>query len=314
MNNNMDAGLTAAMVNSICEIKRLEDLEGIVLNQHDPNYQLYAECYFEKKKELLELKEKEEKERIRKQKELDENLAKSLALSNEDIGRLSSSGKSNNSIRRNVDIVRLLYPGKSNIRNQYFNSNSNSNSNSYQNVEDLLENVVETIPQWEVTKVMSPCTGFCYYVIKNSEEIKKIFLSGNKEEYKNYLIKLIQQAAKRKSNNKNINLEGEHIDQLTIKEDFWNLTVCMEFIQKDIVDSQDLEKAKNEIYMELISMKNYLLVTRSQETFLLIKLEDDKYLAVDSHRRLNGTVNTENAIKYITKFGNYKGNISLGIW
>ena len=80
------------------------------------------------------------------------------------------------------------------------------------------------------------------------------------------------------------------------------------------VDNEGLEYAKNTICLKLFDMieKDYIMVTRSQETFLMIKIDNDEFLVIDSHKSAHGTLNTMNAIKYITRYDLYKGLIQIG--
>ncbi len=56
----------------------------------------------------------------------------------------------------------------------------------------------------------------------------------------------------------------------------------------------------------------HILVNRSNETFLLIKLSNEVFFLIDSHQPFHGKLNFETCPNYITKFNNYEGNIQIG--
>ena len=70
----------------------------------------------------------------------------------------------------------------------------------------------------------------------------------------------------------------------------------------------------NQIAIHLYDIKRYkhIIVNRSHETFLFIKVSEDQYIVVDSHKSKHGLVDTLGALNYITKYNNYQGTIQLG--
>src|SRR5690606_1785990 len=107
--------------------------------------------------------------------------------------------------------------------------------------------------------------------------------------------------------------DGEFINQETIIEDFFEITCQLYFTELSIIDD-NMDDIINNIYEILltIDIMNYLLINRSNETFIIFKLSDDDYLIIDSHQTYHGIVDNEKLIKYITKYHKYRGNIQLG--
>jgi hypothetical protein len=128
--------------------------------------------------------------------------------------------------------------------------------------------------------------------------------------------KLIIKAGNRKRDNKNIPEEGEYIDQDTVKSDFREIYDKLQFYELSTVDDGEYgDIVINQIAMYLfeIDIDGYLIVNRSHETFVLLKISDDMYLVVDSHKSKHGLVTFENALNYITKSNKYQGTIQLAL-
>ena len=179
---------------------------------------------------------------------------------------------------------------------------------------DLLQDTISTTPQAFATKVKAPCTGFCYMVIENKDTVIDLYLNKKTKEYGDFILGLIIAAADRKENNEDIHVRGEYINQETVLKDFSDIMSNMKFQEFNTVDPQGSEYATNTLFLLILDLPihGFVMITRSQETFLLIKLSNDKLLVVDSHKSGHGTVNLENAIKYITRDKLYKGLIQIG--
>jgi hypothetical protein len=186
--------------------------------------------------------------------------------------------------------------------------------NGYQETVDLLNDTIDIIPQSECTNIKAPCTGFCYLVIPHIDSIVKYYLNKKVHDYKAIIRGLIINAGKRKQEKKDISEEGEYINESTILNDFPNICNKMEYLEMNTVDRNSLSYTKNTLYIILIEMnyKDYMIVTRSHETFIIIKIDTDKYLIVDSHKNKNGYCNILDTIRYITKYDKYKDLIQIG--
>jgi len=183
-----------------------------------------------------------------------------------------------------------------------------------QETRNLLKNTIPASPQSLVTSIKYPCVGFCYMAINNIDKLVDLYNAKNNIEYNYLIVDLIKSAAERKKTNINIHQDGEYIDQDSVSCDFKNIVDKLEFCEMNTLNANSLLYTKNHIYLTFIEMdyKDYLIVNRSSETFLIIKLDLDSFLIVDSHKDIHGTVNLDDAIQYITRYDIYKGLIQLG--
>lgn len=177
----------------------------------------------------------------------------------------------------------------------------------------LLKETLSTTPQAFATKVKAPCTGFCYLIIKNLDIVINLYETKDKT-YGDFILGLIIEAANRKAYNQEIDKTGEYINGKTIYNDFPEIVNNMEFQEFNTVDQNGSEYAINTLFLLILDLplNKYVIITRSQETFLIIKLPSEKLLIVDSHKAKHGIVDLEGCIKYITRFGIYKGLIQIG--
>jgi len=176
----------------------------------------------------------------------------------------------------------------------------------------LLKDTVTTTPQHKATQVNYPCTGFCYFVVPYIDTLVYLYINKKYEDYNKLVTFLIKKSGERKKNNKNIHYKGENIDDKTIQKDFPITFKQMGFKELHIVNSVSMEQASNELYGIISQIKQYIIFTRSDETIMMIKLNNDKLLVVDSHKEKHGSVDIYTAIKYINKFAKYKGTIDIG--
>lgn len=178
---------------------------------------------------------------------------------------------------------------------------------------DLLENCFPTTPQAFATSVKYPCTGFCYMVLENKEKVLNLYQGGDKKGYHDLIYNLIVKAGDRKRDNEEIDYKGEYLNSKTILEDF-EISKKMKFMDFNTVDEEGSEYAVNTLFLLIFDLpdKGFLMVTRSEETFLLIKLSAESILVIDSHKSEHGTVDISNAIRYITRDKVYKGLIQIG--
>lgn len=179
---------------------------------------------------------------------------------------------------------------------------------------DLLNDFIETPIQSNISKTKYPCTGFCYLAIKYKKNLLNLFLLKKRQEYFDFISKLIRDAGERKNKNKNINCDGEFINQETIKNDFPEIYDTISFKDLGIASDLDLEIFINNIFIDImdLSLNDCLIINRSSETFLAIKIDQEDFLIIDSHQNKHGIVQLENLIDYITKFKKYRGNIQIG--
>jgi len=180
----------------------------------------------------------------------------------------------------------------------------------------LLSSTIETEPQAFATKVKWPCTGFCYMVIQNKSKLLDLYKTRSEQAYYEFILKLIKEAGIRKMSNSNIPYKGEYLNQDTVKKDFPNIVKKMEFIEMNTVDPEGSEYAKNTLFLQLFTLQlgDCMMIIRSEETFLIIKIDNDAYLVVDSHKDRHGTVDTIKAVQYITRFNIYKGLVQIGVY
>ena len=180
----------------------------------------------------------------------------------------------------------------------------------------LLNNTVDTPIQSDVSTIKYPCTGFCYMVINNKEKIVSKYLVGKQKDYYELIKSLIENACDRKKLNKNISEEGEYIDEITVKNDFTTITNKIYYKESCIVSDIDMDNFCYDLSEMLLTVPilGCMIVNRSSETILFIKIDNDTFLTIDSHQSKHGTVNYEDAIKYITRGGLSRGVIQTGIY
>jgi len=183
---------------------------------------------------------------------------------------------------------------------------------NYKETKELIEDRVMTPLQSEATNIKFPCTGFCYLAILNKENLIETYfqvLSNEKinDEYYKLINDLIVLAGKRKVRNKNIPEDGEYIDADTIKEEFKKTFFDMEFEEFATVKGSYGNIAINNIAMILFKtpILGHILINRSNETFLLIKLSEEVFFLIDSHQPFHGKLNFETCPNYITKYNSY---------
>ena len=125
---------------------------------------------------------------------------------------------------------------------------------------------------------------------------------------------MLQKAAERKINDEKIPPEGEYIDENTIKRDFPTITQTMSYIELIVYsENSDSNKSKiNQILNELL-VGDFIIVTRSRETFSLYKIRTEQFLVIDSHQPFHGLIETnENVVKYLLLNDIYIGNLDIG--
>lgn len=122
----------------------------------------------------------------------------------------------------------------------------------------------------------------------------------------------ILEAAKRKQTNKSIHPDGECIDEETVQEDFPEICKKITYYDYGIPTDLELQIFLNGWYGNLLTMQvdEVLIVNRSHETFLMIKMDIDKFWIIDSHKEKHGITNVEGCLSYITRFGQITGNSS----
>ena len=182
----------------------------------------------------------------------------------------------------------------------------------------LLSNTIKSPHQVQVTKTKFPCTGFAFYALQNKTILLDLYKNRKTEHqaYYNFILRLIQRAGKRKENNKLIPQDGEFITSDTVKKDFIKSYRQMQFNEINLVDEKTSKIiAINELFMILfqLSVNSAIIITRSYETFLMIKLDNDTLFIIDSHKTVHGTVNLPDGVKYITRDSLANGVIQYGI-
>lgn len=167
--------------------------------------------------------------------------------------------------------------------------------------------------QLEISSTKYPCTGFCYMAIRDKFEIITKFF-GDPNEYKNCLENLIKAAGHRKQNNELICQEGEYIDEATIIDDFPDIYENMIFEEHAISEPIDLDIFTNNLVEKLLLLPQFhhIIINRSNETFLIIKLDEFVFLIIDSHKKEHGTVGFDSCVSYITRQGQIKCVVQIG--
>lgn len=180
--------------------------------------------------------------------------------------------------------------------------------------EDLLTECVPVSTQVQLTNIKYPCTGFCYYSLRLLNEIITLIKNNSNEEYAELINILILQGAKRKQS-LTIHFDGERIDEDTVKNDFSDIYNQIQFYEYGLPTDIESEIFINDWYGNLLILENNqaLIINRSHETFLVIKIDDDKFWIIDSHREKHGYVNTLNLLSYITRFEQSK-HVQIGIF
>ena len=181
---------------------------------------------------------------------------------------------------------------------------------------DLLEDTIATPTQSEVSPVKSPCTGFCYLVAQNKHNIVSLYskcVRTNDNDYYNYVKELIIIAGNRKKNNPLIHEDGEYLDSYTIKKDYPDIFPFMTFAEIGCPDEESFYIAQNNLFMQLLVIDGFVIVNRSLETFIMIRINSLSYLIIDSHQPIHGQVSIEKATHYVLKNGSYRGLVQLCI-
>lgn len=179
----------------------------------------------------------------------------------------------------------------------------------------FLEKTIDMPTQTEITDIKYPCTGFCYYCIENKNKILSYILLKKYDQYRELIIDLVKQAGERKKNNQLINNEGEFMNEDTIKKDFEKIYNNTEYREIIITEYNDIDQIEDEIYSIILGMTifSYIIVTRSNETIIIFRINLNKYLIIDSHQPYHGLTNCNSVIKYITRDMTLKGTIDIGI-
>jgi hypothetical protein len=183
--------------------------------------------------------------------------------------------------------------------------------------EYLLSNTVDTPTQRDVSPTKYPCTGFCYNILMNKEVVVSKYMSNKTTDYYNLIETCIKRAGFRKLQNSKINEEGEFIDEETIKTDFPQIVNKTNYSEVCLITDLEMENFSNDFFVTLLSVSSPLgaiIVNRSNETILFIRLSEDSFLLVDSHQSKHGRLNSCDVIRYITKNGVTKGVIQIGIY
>lgn len=156
----------------------------------------------------------------------------------------------------------------------------------------LLTNTIYVTPQAFATDIKFPCTGFCYMILDHLDDVIHLYRTRNIDGYQQLIFNTILAAAKRKQDNPYINDDGEYLDRDTIVADFKHIVDTLTFKEFNTVNEESLAFAQNTIFLELIDMSilKYIMVIRSHETFIMIKLDSNSFLVIDSHKTKHGTV------------------------
>jgi len=176
---------------------------------------------------------------------------------------------------------------------------------------DLLQNRIHTPLQAFASDVKYPCTGFCYMVAQNRHLLIDLY-HDKSTEYYNFILNLLKLASDRKKNNPQIDKRGEYINCETTKNDFPEIYESMTFTEIGSPDEESFAIAQNNLYLLLLDTSDYMMVTRSDETFIMLKLDFELVLVVDSHQPCHGTLSLEKATHYILKNGTYRGLSQIG--
>jgi hypothetical protein len=181
----------------------------------------------------------------------------------------------------------------------------------------LLYGTITTPIQSAVAKCKNICTGFSYMAYEASDKLIEYY-NTDSDKYRELVVKLMEQACKRKCNNTMIHSEGEYIDEDTLKVSFPNLYDSFQFVEiiiKKVDNENNIVKNKEKIENALKSLKvnEPIIFLRSYETFIMIKLNNDEFLVVDSHQPYHGKVSVKNAIEYIILAGLFSGSLYYGM-
>jgi len=176
---------------------------------------------------------------------------------------------------------------------------------------DLLQNRIHAPLQAFASDVKYPCTGFCYMVAQNRHLLIDLY-NDKSSEYYNFILNLLKLASDRKKNNPNIDIKGEYINCETTKQDFPEIYKSMTFTEVGSPDEESFAIAQNNLYMLLLDTSDYMMVTRSDETFIMLRIDFELVLVVDSHQAFHGTLSLEKATHYILKNGTYRGLSQIG--
>lgn len=186
---------------------------------------------------------------------------------------------------------------------------------SYLETKDLLQRTLPVTPQVHVTKTKYPCTGFCYLAIRHRDVLCELYRAQCGEEYHEFIKDLIREAGERKEMDPQIDARGEYINADTVIRDFGEITGVTQFSECAVESEETLEIVINDLSLKLLEVQigSWILVNRSQEAFVIFKLDNDVYLVVDSHQTVHGTVDFMRLCQYITRNGQLRGSVQLGV-
>ncbi len=179
----------------------------------------------------------------------------------------------------------------------------------------LIQDPIEAPTQLLATDTKYPCTGFCYLSATDRNLLVEMYFERDSQGYYQYISYLINQAGIRKQNNPEIPEEGEYIDAPTIMADFPDLVATIEFTEMGVVGGEEKEIEINNICMLLLTspISGPIFVNRSNESILFVRLDKDTFFVIDSHQPVHGVLSLLDVVKYITRDGQIRGFVQIGI-
>ncbi len=176
--------------------------------------------------------------------------------------------------------------------------------------------------QFTYSKVSNICTGLTYMVAENKNKIIDLLNNNDIDKYIELFKELILKSAERKLNNKNINEDGEFIDEDTIKKDFekiYNSYKFLEFFQHYTNEEFEKNNFTNDINKNITGILNncnindLIIICRNRETYSVLKISDSDYWIIDSHQNTHKSLKLDSVVNNIVMSRLYTGFINLGI-
>lgn len=184
-------------------------------------------------------------------------------------------------------------------------------------ISSYLYSTVKVPTQFAIPNNINMCCGIGYLVIRHQNHLISAYLDNNFEKYVKVFIILMKMASDRKLSNPEIRIEGEFLDEPTIKNDFSEIYDAMEYFEYIIGEFCEDSKKNIGVITELfdkLTQFQPIIICREVNIFVIFKLTNDEFLIVDSHIPLHGKIHKDKLINYITWEGNFNGIITLGCY
>ena len=197
------------------------------------------------------------------------------------------------------------------------NNNNNDDDINYNDINEYIDlyDTVRVPTQFAIKNNVNMCCGIGYLVIKYSIYLLTYYLEKKYNDYAKLFWEIIYMASERKLSNPEIKIEGEYLDEITIKNDFSEICSNMdyyEFIIGEFCEDSDYNLQQILNYISKLPKHKPMILCRNVNVFVIFNLTNDEFLVIDSHIRVHGKIQLNKIINYITCDGNFNGIITIG--